>query len=508
MKTLLKTGVFAAALLGLSSGAALAQDYSQSDMRAGLAAMGLDASDARYADGAWVFADLIGEASEGEVQGNIRFFGPRTAADGTVLIDRIVMDGFMFETPGPEEMSFERIILDAPNAELADDIALILRSLSSGTEPDEAELNWADYRFGGFAVEGLTVDVPDEAQFSIERMEVAGWTDERIGRIGVDGFTLTGTAPIDGQGEQNLLFSFDEFAIEGAWTAPWAGMFANGGPDMLGMENMAGMMDGVLEFALGKYDRIVLRDLELAAGDLFSMTVALGQSTARLEDGVFHQDTVYEGMAMDLDLTNPELAPALAFFDAIGSDRIELSSAGSSAYDPATDRWWTTADSYLEWNGVMRMAADVDIAGYAAYQRASIMASMGGYLAPEQSAAAEMAALMELTINNFSFSVTDFRLIDAIASIQAQQQGLDAATVRQGYAGMATIGLMSAPPEIPRDLVAQTSTALMGFLSNSGTITINMSPPEPLDVGTLIEETSASGEPFAFDKLGLSVEHE
>ena len=68
---------------------------------------------------------------------------------------------------------------------------------------------------------------------------------------------------------------------------------------------------------------------------------------------------------------------------------------------------------------------------------------------------------------------------------------------------MIGMGLMSAPPEIPRTLLSQTSMALTNFVNQGGSITFSMAPPQPLPVSQIFEQLES--ESFDVETLGLTV---
>ena len=67
---------------------------------------------------------------------------------------------------------------------------------------------------------------------------------------------------------------------------------------------------------------------------------------------------------------------------------------------------------------------------------------------------------------------------------------------------MMGMGLMAAPPEIPRTVLAELSSALTNFVNQDGSLTIDMTPPEPLSIGEMLVDIEAGT--FDYNVLGLS----
>ena len=69
-------------------------------------------------------------------------------------------------------------------------------------------------------------------------------------------------------------------------------------------------------------------------------------------------------------------------------------------------------------------------------------------------------------------------------------------------AAMVGMGMMSAPPEIPRPLLSQLSGALTQFINNGGSLTIDVTPPEPVSIGTIAEQVEDGT--FDYNALGIT----
>jgi len=75
--------------------------------------------------------------------------------------------------------------------------------------------------------------------------------------------------------------------------------------------------------------------------------------------------------------------------------------------------------------------------------------------------------------------------------------------MRAQAAAMVTLGTVGAPPEVPRPLLMQVSNALVTFINQGGSMTIDMTPPVPLSVADIAAQIEAGS--FDYDALGLTV---
>ena len=76
----------------------------------------------------------------------------------------------------------------------------------------------------------------------------------------------------------------------------------------------------------------------------------------------------------------------------------------------------------------------------------------------------------------------DFRVfaVDRPGNGWSDRGGRGGLGLKEQTAAMVGMGMMSAPPEIPRPLLSQLSGALTQFINNGGSLTIDVTPPEPV----------------------------
>ena len=170
-------------------------------------------------------------------------------------------------------------------------------------------------------------------------------------------------------------------------------------------------------------------------------------------------------------------------------------------YDEAADRMYSTGENYLEIRDGLRLEFESDMSGYSAYLE---QMAQNGVLADEPED--QFAAMGPLVINALSVRLEDLSLLDRALEAGASSQGVDKEQMRMQAGLLVGMGMMSAPPEIPRPLLSEFSTALTNFINQGGSMTITMSPEEPISVGELAMQADAGT--VDLDALGLSVEAE
>ena len=115
---------------------------------------------------------------------------------------------------------------------------------------------------------------------------------------------------------------------------------------------------------------------------------------------------------------------------------------------------------------------------------------------------ASLDLMRPIILNNMRISLTDLSLLERALEAGAAAQGITADELRIQAGAMIGMGMMSAPPEIPRPMLSQLSGALTNFINSGGTLTIEANPPEPLSFGTVFDQVQNGS--FDYEMLGLS----
>lgn len=508
MKNALKSGLSALALIGLTAAPSLALTPEEA-----LGVMGIDPASAQTVNGMLLVENVTLDQGLAQFSAERLWFDNlRVDDEGLVRFDRLVVENAVQSSELFGSTSTGTIDLVGPDAATSDSFARGLAE-SDGMLMTDAN-GWVYQRLD---MRDLQTDYTDPASGTVLSQIIGEFSNENAGpeiiqRSAMRDFSMA--IPLNDTesatfrigevvGEDLPVMKMDDWDPEA---------FMNGG---MTAEQMAAFSSYLSDFLMGNYGRIALTDMVV---DIDGLAVTLDEVSVISTEVGDQRSSVMQLNALSFvpSPDNPEFAPALGVLASFGTDRVVVNGRGESLYDPATDRWVTSGESFLEWAGVMRLDSTIDLAGYGGFieryygaifallpqvQSAEGMTDeqFSATLLPEMMAAVNLLSLSEL-----SFTLTDYTLIDGVAAIQAAEQGMDPAMVRQGYAGMASMSLLSPPPGVSPELNAQLGASLVKFLGEGGSITFRMSPETPLTVPGLTE-AFAGGAPD-LNMFGLSVE--
>ncbi|MGB3624988.1 MAG: hypothetical protein WA989_04120 [Henriciella sp.] len=259
------------------------------------------------------------------------------------------------------------------------------------------------------------------------------------------------------------------------------------------------------------YDRIAMDNFSVeAAGASFKMP-SLDSSVERNAAGQpVKFVTEPFSMTLDADPDGGEAGAGLAQgLSMIGYESIEMKGAGTSTYDPENDViTFAAKDNYFELVDGAKFNFGGKLAGYAAYNKEVMTAfdfeDMAEGAEPDPMAFQE--AMNELEFYNFELSVEDDSLVDRIFNAVAAQSGEDPEQMRaQAAMMMGMAPMMAQGSGIDMDIVTELATAVSGFITEPGTLTVKLNPNEPLSAETL----STMEDPSLLTKeyLGFSATH-
>ncbi|WP_291843612.1 hypothetical protein [Maricaulis sp.] len=425
----------------------------------------------------------------------------RLAPNGDVLFDGLALEGLrVTDTTDGTAIRLDRISIDGPNAAMTADFGRAV----AGENDDDYDPAWNTYEFDAFRLEGLEGAGAEDGglfEFSLDQFVVENYSRIELGRLALIGFAFSGA---DETGD-DITVSLGEVSMLGFQTAAYADMMDAAAS---GAEESA-VMDAYYQSAflapIDLYDSVAVRDILVeASGVHFSMDYL----TAEMErQGSRVLSTAALGSAMLIpDPTKPGGAQLAMGLGMLGYDQLELSMAANSIYDEDTGRAYTTGDNYIELTDGLRLEMGQDISGYDAY-----LANMPGAMtaltdaedAGDEAQFNAMAEMMApLLINNITMRIVDLSILDRALEAGAAAQGLTKEELRVQAGAMMGMGLMAAPPEIPRPVLAELSTALTNFVNQGGSLHIEMSPPTPLSIGAMLDDMKTGS--FDYASLGLS----
>ena len=539
MKHTFMSAVAAGSLLAvlMGSGAALAQN--RADAEAALARMGLTGNDnityggTEWSNGRYILTDVVirvpdtpaaagednavagkGEAGEVDSQVNVDvnvsfdelhverivFDALRLEDDGAVMFDGLSFDNLSAEEPDVSgSLRIAHIGVEDPNAVM---VADIVRGLS-GEADDDFEPSWSDYSFTALSMEGFSGTGDDgDGPFSIgiEQFSMQDFSDIALGR-----FALTGVDfDLPNDDGNRVLLQVGELSVAGLKTEAYSDFFeaVSSGAD----ENsiMSAYYRASAQVQPDIYDRIAMRDMLV---DADGVHVALDNLTAQIDRtrGGYNMTGIMDSLRIVPDASLESGAQLAMAIGMLGYEELEFSMQAHSVYDEAAGRVHTVGDNYVQLRDGVRIDFTQDFDGYDEYyaQMPEILASMPDDVTDEDAQSDMMMRMLApVILNNMMIRIVDQSLLDRALDAGAAAQGLTKDEFRIQTAAMAGMALMAAPPEVPRTMLAELSTALSSFINQGGSLTIDMSPPEPLSVGNWMEQVEAGT--VDFDALGLS----
>lgn len=427
--------------------------------------------------------------------------GPRFDDNGDVIFDRLAIEEGRFSSTESESEGtggFASFVIEEPNAALAADVA---RGFSGVEMDEDTETDPSAYRFGLIALDGVTAEGTDEEtgedyRFALTRFALDSYDGTTLERLELMGLEADGNSPDIGPIRVRLA----ELSMDGMGEAFFA-------PFTEGMRQA--MADAAAEPAspapesdydpMDAYDRFTMAGLDVNVGGIM---VTLDRMTGEIEEsgGNIVGTSEMTPLIVRPDTEYPLGAQMALGLGMLGYQQLEFTAAGESVYDRSEDRVYTRGENYFEMSDGFRIETDMDLSGYLEYARAAMTLSMDGPEAPDMT-----AMFAPLVLNSFILRIEDMSLLDRALTAGSAAQGMSKPELRQQAAAMITLGMLGAPAEIPRPLLTQLSEALAGFINGGGTVTIAMTPDEPVSVATILEQ--AESEAIDFEAMGITITH-
>ena len=428
------------------------------------------------------------------------FDAPRIDSDDNVVFDGVALEGVSLDEPdGSGHLRMARLAVDGPNAALAADLVRIF----SGDE--DFDPDWSRYRFDSLGFEGLDAEGEDaEGPFdvAVEQFVMQDYGDVELGRVAllgvsVDAMTETGPAR----------FRLGEFSLTGFQSSAYTELMeaiADGADEE---SVMSAYYRSAFTPQLDLFDAFALRGLE---GEAEGIAFTLDNLVGHIEKtgSRYTWSMELDSARLVPDAAQPAGAQVATALGMLGYEQVELSMASHSIYDEQSGRVQTVGDNYIELRDGLRLEMTQDLGGYDEYYAALPVAAeqfedVGkGEEASAQQADAMLQMMAPIVLHNVSMRLVDLSMLDRALEAGAVAQGITTEELRMQAAAMIGVGLLSAPPEIPRPMLTQLSEALTGFINNGGSLTIAATPPEPISIGAIASQVEAGT--FDYNALGLT----
>jgi len=428
------------------------------------------------------------------------FDAPRIDANDDVVFDGLAIEGLSMDEPDSDGyVRVARMAVDGPNAVMAADLARMF----SGDE--DFEPDWSAYRFDALGFEGFDAQGEgDEGPYdvSLEEFSLQDYGDIELGRMALMGLSVDATAE-NGPASVRL----DELSLTGFRSSAYSELMeaiAGGGDE-------EAVMDAYYRSAftpqLDLFDRFALRGL---TGDAEGVAFALDNFVGSVDKtgSRYTYSMALDSARLVPDASQPAGAQVATALGMLGYERVEMSMAANTVYDESTGRAGTFGDNFIELHDGLRIEMTQDLGGYDEYYAAlpAAAAALQGAAEDEEPTAEQADAMVQLmapiVLHDLSMRIVDLSLLDRALEAGAASQGITTEELRMQTAAMIGVGLLSAPPDIPRPLLTQMSEALTAFINQGGSLTVRATPPEPISIGTVSQQIEAGT--FDYDALGLS----
>jgi hypothetical protein len=411
---------------------------------------------------------------------------------GTVMMSAFALEAISIEDgDSPSTVTLDRLAVDQPNTIMAAELAAILL----GDLDDDFEPSWDRYEYDNLSIDGLAVRGSEEDEnlvVTLSRFAMQNQGSEELGRFEILDFVINGTTET---GPLNVRLG--ELSIDGLRTSAFSGLMEAIADDAGDEAVSQAYFQSMANESMDTYDDFVLRDVLVDAGGV-NVSLDNLSGTMRQDGDLIRGLARLNSMTLSADAGQASGAQLASVLDMLGYEQLNLSFASETVYDEAAGRVYTSGENYILLEDGLRIDFSQDLGGYDAYFEAMESFFLEG------SDADDVGELMRpLMLNQFSMRLEDLSLLERGLNAGATMQGIPVEQLRAQTGMMIGMGLMAAPPEIPREFVTELSTALTTFVNQGGSLTVDMSPPTPVSIGDLMDQAETSS--LDFDALGLTI---
>lgn len=427
--------------------------------------------------------------------------------DGQASFSKMAMSNIRIVPNDPEdaeegELTVANIELLNPSPALAAWVA----SLAGNGEP-AAFPTGADLAFDSWSLSDMAFNLDDGSDtvaFTLDGIQLAGANQAGMALAKIEGINLSA----EPKGEDAFSLTLGSFAMTGMGekiAAAFQAGFEEGldGADMGSQQLMEAIYADPLEPG---YDTLLVEDVAFEMGGVNFVMPSLSTVVERNREGVAIGGVTAPFSATlsadpEAGKTGAQLAGMLSM---MGYEEVTLRGAGKTRIDPETDTvMYDAADNYYSIDDGFTLRFGADMSGISEYTQALGQMDLND---PNPDPAMLQEAARALTFRALTIELEDDSIVDRAFNLYAAQSGEDPAAVRQQAISMIQLApMMASGAGVDMAIVTEFTTAAAAFLTEPGTLTIQLDPETPLSMATFenIEDPSA----ITKDMLGLSVTH-
>lgn len=467
-----------------------------------------------FDDGVYTFTGVVFDVDDDETEEDdgddepdevraetMTLAAPRFDADGNVIFDRLAINAItMSDDDG--QGAIDGFVVEQPNATMARAFAHGF----SGESMDDADIEEDSWTYGLLAIEGLSFsNTGDDEPFtaSFDRFAIEDLADYAIGRFELSNLLIEGTSEEAGL----IRISLAEVSADNigeALTYPFAAQMAMAGAAFSADEPNEDLSADIPEIPedfdpLNAYENASIRGLDANVGGVI-VTMDSMTASSRQNGNEIEYESEMTPLVIAPDTNYPFGAQLALGLGMMGYQQLEFVAAGASVYERSDDRAYTTGENYFEMRDGFRVEVESDMSGLIEYSLAALQMNPA---MDEVEPDFMFDMLRPLMLHNFVFRLEDLSLLDRALTAGSAMQGVPKENLRMQAGGMVALATMAAPAEIPRELLAEFSTAITSFIAEGGTVEVRIAPDEPVSVGDLVEE-AASGA-VDYEAAGITI---
>ena len=398
---------------------------------------------------------------------------------------------------GSEEQSTGKIAsveLVNPSPETAAWVASLLGKGEPAPFPEGAALS-----FDRWMVNGVNFNVSDASgtgTFTVDSMHISDLKTEKAGLMGLSNLKFDFT---EAAGE-DVKVSLEGFGIKGIDY----GLFTKAIENSTGPNGDPGALASAIQAdpANPGYDVLSLKafkaDIVGASVDMPSLASSVSRDKLGRATKIATEPFTLTIGSRD----NPDGEQFASALSTLGYETLTFSGQGESLYDPDADLvTLVKGKNFWKLNDGFKLDLSGKYAGTKAIAAAQVQ-SVDENVDPE----AMVTAMMDsLVIHQLEIGIDDDGMVDRALNAYAAQSGEDPAAVRSQLSGMfAMAPMFAAGTGIDTAVVTELATALSSFVTEPKTLTIALSPKDPIKAQAFVDAASDPSKKLTKEALGFS----
>jgi hypothetical protein len=441
---------------------------------------GLTYASRSFADGVVTYSDFrTTDGNDVMSAGSVKIYCPAMTDAGDPTFARV--DVSDLDVTGDEgKVSVETLSLADFSPEMAQILAENL--VEFGADMDSDNLSG----IGAMTLSGLSFDV-DEMKGSIEGMAYGMNEETEKADAMIDAVEMS-FADVDDTSNEPAVFKLAGMSMR---NFKMTGMSASDDPAEAMREALQQM-----NFIDKPYDSFVMDDMSLTS-PWIDMTFDGIEGVATEKGDKITIRQVTEPMRISLKPKLGENAEAAQFynqFKALGFEQMEFSSSSTTLIDKGADTV-TLEDGLFVMEDGFRMNFEYAAEGLAAMVAKADAAQTAGVEPDFES------LMSSLKLQSMRFSLEDKSIVERGMKLATEMTGQSESALKRNLSMLTMGAAMMGQNDVQSEVYGETAGALVEWIKEGGTLTIEAAPKAPIQIGPLV---TGLGEGVDADSLGFS----